>query len=167
MDSKSINNWFSQINRDTYFNCTQLSNNPISFAADRNINILNEPHQISITVTWDPIQRSTIFLMFMADGYSRESGVHINDLLLRLNASIAAGSFALWPENGDIVFMHSLPIDYLTYEKLKETLEYLTRVYISVVPLLNQIIGRSHKQLPNANMTKQLSDKIINALRRR
>jgi len=99
--------------------------------------------------------------MFISEGYSGKNSVLVDQLLLRLNSFIYSGGFAIWPENGDIIFKQSVPEHDMSCRKLISLLEYFTKVYITVKPQLD--VFASNFQLKQVSeeevleITKRLS----------
>ena len=88
--------------------------------------------RMSIDANFYINNNTSVFVMYLLDGFQGPDKVLLSELLLRLNGIMRGGAFSYWRESADIVFKHDLPTDSLNIDKLYGVLTHFENVFIGV-----------------------------------
>jgi hypothetical protein len=139
MEKQNIQEIFEYINRTSEYRCDQTSENEeiLSYVAQVNLDIRGQNHKLVIDVNFYlQSQNTTVFIMYLSNGFWGENAHYMDQLLLRLNSITQGGAFAYWPSTGDIVYKNDFPTDYLDRDKVLRILRFFENVYIAIKPKL-------------------------------
>lgn len=172
MDIGDIDLVFEAVNRKGEFYCTKTleDDNVIVYKAEKFVRFSGEQHRIVIDINLYREFNVAVLVMVISQGYWGNGRDKIGELLLRMNSITRTGNFAIWQQNGDIIYKNDIPISRLDTNTLLQNLKFFETVYISVKPRLeayaNQLGLRSITSEEHAELSREIN-KFYNSIQRK